>query len=317
MDGRIRTSESLHQALAGDPTEVVEVFLQGPAAAAACRLLCDLDRAPFPSLQRLVLVDAGIEALPEWLGELQRLQSLVVWGNALRSLPDSTADLCALARVDAGGNQLTELPEPLAALPTLQRVDLSRNPLRRLTATHAARIEVLDVRSCGLTALGADLARLPSLRELSASDNEIATVSEGVGELSGLRRLDLSRNRLRSLPATLASTALEILALWGNPLGALPAVVLQLAGLRHLDLGHCGLSHLPEGLGQLRALAHLDLSGNELGSLPQDLGQLPELGWLDLDETPLASRLDDDDPEEVGATLSALGIPSPPVEHHE
>ncbi|KAK7238433.1 hypothetical protein SO694_00023444 [Aureococcus anophagefferens] len=144
-------------------------------------------------------------------------------------------------------------------------------------------VEVLDLRHRGLAAL----PELPlSLLALRCGDNAMAALPQGIAQLEDLRALDVSRNRLRSLPAVLPRK-LEILAAAENALAELPEALP--AGLRSLGLAHNDLACLA-----LPPLAHLEslaVGGNRLAALPPAIGRLKTLTSLlaydnDLDELP-------------------------------
>lgn len=133
-------------------------------------------------------------------------------------------------------------------------------------------VEVLDLRHRGLVAL----PELPlSLLALRCSDNAMAALPQGIAQLEDLRALDVSRNRLRSLPAVLPRK-LEILAAAENALAELPEALP--AGLRSLGLAHNDLACLA-----LPPLAHLEslaVGGNRLAALPPAIGRLETLTSL-------------------------------------
>ena len=111
-----------------------------------------------------------------------------------------------------------------------------------------------EVRAVG----GGPLPSLPSHAGL------LESLPDEVGQLVGLKRLDLSGNpELRSVPA----------GLW------------SLAGLEELDLSNCaGMEMLPDEVGQLVGLKKLDLRYNtRLRSVPAGLWQLPNLAELELE----------------------------------
>jgi hypothetical protein len=82
--------------------------------------------------------------------------------------------------------------------------------------------------------------------------------------------------------------------------------------LEELDLCHCGLEALPEGIGALTTLRLLDLDGNrELTALPAGLGRLPNLVRLGLFGCPgLATLCDLRWREDLLAVLARLAAQS-------
>ena len=105
----------------------------------------------------------------------------------------------------------------------------------------------------------------------------------GIGQLTGLRRLNLSRcDGLISLPDTIGQlSALQKLHLDRcSGLASLPDTIGQLSGLQQLDLYGCSrLASLPDSIGQLSALQELTL-GDGFGSSCTGLASMPDLSGL-------------------------------------
>ena len=123
-----------------------------------------------------------------------------------------------------------------------------------------------------------------------------------LGDLAGLKTLDLFRNRLTGrIPAELGNLVnLEILKLLENELsGTIPAELGRLHKLETLDLLFNKLSgKIPAELGNLVNLEKLELSENELsGTIPAELGRLSNLETIGLAN----NRLSDELPPELGS----------------
>jgi internalin A len=185
--------------------------------------------------------------------------------------------------------------------------------LRRIAACRAARAEELDLGGLQLTALDGEL--LSALRQLgwlrwlflgpsaetrekpelafigyernSAACNELGALPGALFDtLTRLERLDLSFNRLRDLPASIANlTALANLNLVGNRIEVEWLQALKgLVSLTSLDLSgnHIGAGgvHALEGLVNLTSL---NLTNNDIGNEgAQALKKLVNLTSLDL-----------------------------------
>lgn len=128
--------------------------------------------------------------------------------------------------------------------------------------------------------------------ELSLSGMSLTELPESLGQLTQLRRLDLSYNYLSFLPESLGQlTQLQRLDLFSNELLLLPESLGQLTQLQELDLRSNRLSSLPESLGQASQLHFINLRFNQISSLPASLSQLAQLQRLDLRENPLKLEL--------------------------
>jgi Leucine-rich repeat (LRR) protein len=140
------------------------------------------------------------------------------------------------------------------------------------------------------------------LTSLILADNQLTTLSDGVGNLTGLTFLILSNNQLTSLPDEVGQwQALMTLDLSGNQLTSLPDEVGQWQALTTLNLGGNQLASLPDGARKWRMLTSLNLRVNQLTSLPDGVGQWQALGALNLSGNHLTSL-----PNEVGQ-WQALG----------
>ena len=142
------------------------------------------------------------------------------------------------------------------------------------------------------TGAGSPRARV---RELSLSGQGIQGAFPDVVELTGLRVLDLSGNRLiGELPSELGDLSeLRVLRLHGNELsGSIPSELGELSALEYLDLSENGLSgSIPAELGNLSSLRDLYLGRNDLsGEIPSELGNLSALNVLGLDVPALLYR---------------------------
>ncbi|MFC8190870.1 hypothetical protein ACFUMH_04300 [Cellulomonas sp. NPDC057328] len=108
-------------------------------------------------------------------------------------------------------------------------------------------------------------ADLSAVRALDLSGNRLSTVPSWLSALTRLEALDLAGNRLDRVDVDLPH-GLHTLNLSENRLRSVPEVVGRLRELRWLDLGHNSLEHL-EHLAWLRALQVLILTRNRLHSL--------------------------------------------------
>ncbi|NXC65439.1 LLR1 protein, partial [Anhinga anhinga] len=123
-----------------------------------------------------------------------------------------------------------------------------------------------------------------SLEHLQTSYCKLARIDMRVLCLKKLRKLDLSHNHIKQLPATIGDLiCLQELNLHDNHLesfsGALCNTTLQ-KSLQFLDLSQNKIKALPIQFCQLRELVNLKLDDNELIRLPFKIGQLDHLRFL-------------------------------------
>jgi hypothetical protein len=89
------------------------------------------------NLRWLILTDNSIQALPESLGDLERLQKLALAGNQLTHLPNSIARCKNLELLRISSNQLAEFPYLLLSLPRLAWLAFADNPFCDARDEHA------------------------------------------------------------------------------------------------------------------------------------------------------------------------------------
>ena len=123
--------------------------------------------------------------------------------------------------------------------------------------------------------------------------------------MTKLRKLELSKNRLTSLPSEIGElTELQELDLGSNELATLPSEIGQLVNLKKLSLFKNELLSLPDRIGNLSQLQNLNLSYNKLDALPVQLGELRKLESLNLECNVLLSEL----PIALGSNPALLWI---------
>ncbi|VVB16406.1 unnamed protein product [Arabis nemorensis] len=148
-----------------------------------------------------------------------------------------------------------------------------------------------------LSASGSDLSgsipdntigKMRMLRSLDLSDNKITSLPSDLWSLSSLKSLNLSSNRISEpLPSNIGNfMSLQTLDLSFNSFsGEIPAAISSLVGLTTLKLDNNGFQFgVPPGLLHCRSLVSIDLSSNQLsGSLPVGFGSaFPQLKSLNL-----------------------------------
>ncbi len=81
-----------------------------------------------PDLRWLILTDNQLQALPEEIGNCQRLQKLMLAGNQLARLPPPLAECTNLELLRIAANRLQALPDWLLTLPRLSWLAFAGNP---------------------------------------------------------------------------------------------------------------------------------------------------------------------------------------------
>ncbi|KAG5841876.1 hypothetical protein ANANG_G00171680 [Anguilla anguilla] len=243
------------------------------------------------SLQTFLLDGNCLRSLPEELGALQHLSYLGLSFNQFSAVPMVMERLAGVERLCMAGNGLTALelrafrllrvkhvdlrlnkicqvlPEEPDFLRHVTHLDLRDNRLQELDASIFPRLEVLHCERNRLTSLS---LRGGPLKALYASANKLCQL-EVSPVPSNLTYMDVSRNRLESLPDWLCDLRqLEVLDVGHNRVGELPARLFCSSSLRKLLMGHNQLQRLPERLEHTQVEV-LDVQHNQLVELPSNL----------------------------------------------
>ncbi|NXG01209.1 PIDD1 protein, partial [Sakesphorus luctuosus] len=141
-----------------------------------------------------------------------------------------------------------------------------------------------------LTSLPQNFGNLRCLTHLDLSFNRLSTLPSCIVQLPSLSLLLVSHNRLVALPENFGCLSkLTFFSAMKNQLSGLPQSIGELSMLETLDLSDNGLQLLPEEIGNLHNCTELDLSGNCLLSIPDSLANLKSLHQLRLHSNSLVT----------------------------
>lgn len=146
-------------------------------------------------------------------------------------------------------------------------------------------LEHLQTSYCGLARVDIRMLSLKNLRKLDLSHNHIKKLPATIGDLIHLQELNLNDNHLESFSVALCQSTLQnslrSLDLSKNKIKALPVQFCQLQELTDLKLDDNELIRLPFKMGQLTNLRFLSAARNKLPFLPSEFKNL-SLEYLDL-----------------------------------
>jgi Leucine-rich repeat (LRR) protein len=132
----------------------------------------------------------------------------------------------------------------------------------------------------------ATAAKNPELvYHLDLKKQRLAEVPIELKAFTNLRILDLSKNKIQSLPEWLAELPLVELHLTKNNFAKFPMVLCSMPTLVVLKLDRNPVAALPPEISALRALVTLDLWDTQIEELPATMAQLTNLKYLDLRST--------------------------------
>ncbi|NWQ67940.1 LLR1 protein, partial [Neopipo cinnamomea] len=154
-----------------------------------------------------------------------------------------------------------------------------------LTKSFPYSLEHLQTSYCKLARVDTRVLCLKKLRKLDLSHNHIKQLPASLGDLACLQELDLHDNHLESFSGALCRSglqkSLQFLDLSQNRLRALPLEFCELRALVNVKLDDNELLRLPCRVGQLGRLRFLSAARNRLPFLPSDFRRL-SLENLDL-----------------------------------
>ncbi|KAF2633877.1 L domain-like protein [Macroventuria anomochaeta] len=197
------------------------------------------------SLRELKLAENNLEGeLPSSIASLTQLEVLDVASNKLIGLPAEIRELMQLRSINVADNQLRTAPMELFTSTSLIEFTATKNRLEGTFFT---------------------IQSAPHLQELRLSGNALTSLSEsGNLNLPALKYLDLSANRLSSLPDMTSWTNLGTILLGENKVTAFPEGFLSLKQLRIADFTANDISKVDERIALMDGLENLTLAANPI-----------------------------------------------------
>ncbi|MCA1929056.1 leucine-rich repeat-containing protein kinase family protein [Rheinheimera sp.] len=147
-------------------------------------------------------------------------------------------------------------------------------------------LEILDLSGNDLADLPADLFRFKKLKRLFLTNNQFRHIPAVLSLCPQLLMVSFKGNQLTDFAQGVLPEQLEWLILTDNQLSALPEDFGRYTKLRKVALAGNQLSYLPDSMQQCRELGLLRLSLNKFEMFPDWLFELPKLAWLALGANP-------------------------------
>lgn len=164
------------------------------------------------------------------------------------------------------------------------------NELKKQDKQRLANEQLKSIKSVGLIELPNQLWLAKSLDELQLIDCNISELPKQLEQLAPtLRSLDLSRNKIRTLPRTFCCkmNRLIYLNLSSNMIETLPLEIKFLERLYEFNIANNCLKMLPTTLSDISSLKVLKVSNNKLCQLPAFRRGDIRLATLDISHNPL------------------------------
>ena len=220
--------------------------------------------------------------LPDFIGACGNLAELEANNCNLQKLPASLARCGQLVHLNLSNNALEIIPDVISKdLPNMTDLDLSRNKLMTFPfgfQNAGACLRRLDLRENLLENIPDCVGNFKVLNELFLGSNRLAgSLSDVIGNgCTSLVTLDVSRNRLNALPASLSNLKTTLAA---------------------IDASENDLQFVAPEIGTCGNLRSLMLIGNPLRSIRQAVVTGPTRELLKLLKARLPEGLDDGDTE--------------------
>jgi Leucine-rich repeat (LRR) protein len=198
-----------------------------------------------PTLRELKLAENDLQGdLSMVLSNLSALEVLEVQANKLSSIPGEIGSLPQLRILNVSDNHLRTIPQDIFASKSLLELQASKN-----------RLEGSLFR--GMSNSG--------LHELHVANNSLTSLADGDAfTFPAIRTLNLSTNRLISLPDVSSWTSLTSLLVGENKLKSLPKGFASLQQLRTADLTGNDITQLDDKIALMDGLEHLTIAANPL-----------------------------------------------------
>jgi Leucine-rich repeat (LRR) protein len=165
-------------------------------------------------LKNLIELDLSankLDSLPPEIGQLKRLQAINLHSNNLSTIPPEIGQLKKLQTINLHGNELAGLPAEIGQLNNLETIDIGWNPVTSLPP------EIGQLKNLRSLVAGGRITYDPETYE-EIPEGGIEALPSGIGQLTNLKTLDLSVQRLGTLPEGLRKmSSLEALNLQNNP----------------------------------------------------------------------------------------------------
>ncbi|KAL7721314.1 Leucine-rich repeat containing protein [Entamoeba marina] len=179
----------------------------------------------FKSFSSLTTLRAGnnkISKFPIVICEFSLLKTLRLSNNEITEIPSEISMLHNLEDLNLSHNRIKSIPLAFESLTRLKILNLSVNYIETVPKVMSKlnSVSSLNLSTNEFKVFPFSVSQMPSLTYLSVADNKIVDVTAAVSELTNLRRFDLQRNLIETIPiAILASlTKLTSLNITDNPI---------------------------------------------------------------------------------------------------
>lgn len=228
--------------------------------------------AGFGRLTELTKLNLSRNKLPmevfDVITQITSLRELRLAENSLTGqLVASIANLTQLEVLDVTSNKIIELPAEIRELTQLRSLNVADNQLRAVPMdlfTSTSLTELIATRN-RFEGTFFTIESASQLQDLRLSNNALTSLFESDNvDFPAIKYLDLSANRLHSLPDMTSCVNLSTLLLGENKIAAFPAGFFSLKQLRIADFTANDISKVDERIALMEGLENLTLAANPI-----------------------------------------------------
>lgn len=140
------------------------------------------------------------------------------------------------------------------------------------------KVKTLWLPCNGLTTISEHIGRLSNLLKINVSHNLLTSLPSGILKLSKLQNLNISNNFILSLPESIGTLRhLYTFIANSNKLSTLPESIGNLSNLKILNVSFNMITSFPESVGNLTNLTEFDCHNNLLKTLPESVCNMSNL----------------------------------------
>ena len=270
-------------------------------------------------LRRLRIAGEKIASLPDEMGQMPSLAVLELKCEKLLALPDSFSNLKAMEEFSFNECNLSAIPDficnwvelnsltinmsntfqgPYTELKSMPKNIGNLKKLVYLFLDWTSFTKISDsLGSCPLEhlELTGDYKTIPQtfgnlskLENLKLRSTKAINLPDSFGELSALKKLDISTPALKIPDSFVKLAALEDLDIMTEDV-VLPKNFGSLSSLKDLSINSPKLQNIPDFIGECKDLKHIYIDSDKLAALPESFCKLKKLERLHLDTFALKS----------------------------
>lgn len=167
----------------------------------------DLSLFALESLNLLTISDTSLKSLPTDISNLINLQTLLLYGNEIAEIPDAIVRLDKLKVLDLSRNQLKSVPDTITKLHNLTTINISSNQLTSFPSLKDfTKLSVINLSGNQLVDFPDICSEQNSnLSEIYLKENAIERIPHAIDQLISLKHFSMAKNKVKTVPKTLAN----------------------------------------------------------------------------------------------------------------